>query len=171
MLEHHTTATASLASLGDPAAVALGGVKRAAATRLAYELGVSEAAQWPAARFDYLTRIHYSAENVPADGVFGEHEIDYVLVARESDEDQLTLKPNENEVECARYFDEKEVRELLAASERASTPESSSSSPPVPLVTPWFKMIAEKFLFHWWANLDDLAALRDHKNIHKFLSF
>lgn len=37
------------------------------------------------------------------------------------------------------------------------------------LITPWFKMIASKFLFKWWNCLKDLDSLKDTDTIHRML--
>ena len=34
-------------------------------------------------------------------------------------------------------------------------------------VTPWFKLICDKFLFTWWKQLDHLSPYMD-KEIHRF---
>lgn len=50
----------------------LAGVKRAAQRKLLHEVGV----QLDVSDFTFITRIHYLA---PSDGVWGEHEVDYIL--------------------------------------------------------------------------------------------
>ena len=35
------------------------------------------------------------------------------------------------------------------------------------LVTPWFKLIVEKFLIKWWDNLSDLKSVKDQATIHR----
>lgn len=37
------------------------------------------------------------------------------------------------------------------------------------LITPWFKLIAENFLYKWWDNLDNLKSQKDHDTIHKMI--
>jgi len=71
------------------------GVKRAAVRKLGQELGV-RAEEVPESGFDFLTRIHYEAGS---DGVWGEHEIDYILFTIAD----VTLEPNPNEVRDTRY--------------------------------------------------------------------
>jgi isopentenyl-diphosphate delta-isomerase len=36
------------------------------------------------------------------------------------------------------------------------------------IVTPWFRLICERFLFEWWENLDDLHLFKDTV-IHSFI--
>lgn len=130
------------------------GIKRAAIRRLNYELGI-ETKAISINQIDYLTRIQYRAENIPSDGVFGEHEIDYVLFLKGNFE----LDLNKNEVKDIKYVSKYELKELI---EEEKNPNSSI------LLTPWFKLICEKFLFNWWSNLKDLKSVKDYKTIHRF---
>ena len=34
-------------------------------------------------------------------------------------------------------------------------------------ITPWFKLVVEKFLATWWQNLNNLKPLYDHSTIHR----
>lgn len=36
------------------------------------------------------------------------------------------------------------------------------------LITPWFKLIVDNFLPHWWSNLASLHNCTDHNKIHKY---
>jgi len=63
----------------------------------------------PLESFEYLTRIHYRAANLPHDGVFGEHEIDYILFIRRD----VTLHPNSNEVRDYRYVTQEELKDMI----------------------------------------------------------
>jgi len=127
------------------------GVRRAAQRKLKHELGI-EPKQVPLDRFEYLTRIQYSSENVPADGKWGEHEIDYVLFIV-ADVDVL---PNENEVKSYRYVNKQQLQTFLDESKENGH-----------LVTPWFKLIADNLLFKWWENLGRLEQYKDHNRIHR----
>ncbi len=129
------------------------GVQQAARRRVQQELGIDTSALRPE-QFEYITRIQYHADNTPYDGVFGENEIDYCLVLR----GDFRLVPNLNEVKSVKYLGVKECREFLAEGERH---ESGV------LLTPWFRMICERFLFEWWERLEDLSSVKDHSNIHK----
>ncbi len=60
------------------------GIKAAAVRKLQHELGISPASL-PASSFKYLTRLHYCAADTQThgpDSPWGEHEVDYILVAR-----------------------------------------------------------------------------------------
>jgi isopentenyl-diphosphate delta-isomerase len=127
------------------------GVRRAAQRKLQHELGI-ESQQVPLDSFHYLTRIHYKSANVPDDKTWGEHEIDYILFIQRD----VTLRPNDNEVMDQRFVTRDQLKQLIAASKSDGT-----------LLTPWFKLIVDKFLWTWWDRLDNLAACMDHTTIHR----
>lgn len=131
------------------------GIKRAAKRRLVHELGIEPSKLNPNS-IEYITRIHYKADNVPLDGTFAEHEIDYVLFVRGDYE--LNLNPDE--VKAVKYLTRYQLQELLAQ-------EKDTNSGV--LLTPWFKLICEKFLFNWWDNLNNLKSIKDHTTIHRFV--
>ncbi|KAF4087792.1 hypothetical protein AMELA_G00074660 [Ameiurus melas] len=124
------------------------GVRRAAERRLQAELGIPTH-QVPPEEMTYLTRIHYKAES---DGVWGEHEIDYILFLQRD----VELQPDPNEVKSHRYVSKEELKELLEQAERGQV-----------LITPWFSLIANTFLFTWWDNLQNLKQFIDHERIHR----
>ncbi|CAD6994023.1 isopentenyl-diphosphate Delta-isomerase 1 [Ceratitis capitata] len=123
------------------------GIRRAAQRRLNYELGIPKDQVSPE-RFHYLTRIHYKDEG---DGVWGEHEIDYILFLQKD----VDLNPNENEVSEVRYIKRSEIDEIV----------NLFNAP----FTPWFKLILKHKLKVWWDNLDSLDKCVDTKNIIRFL--
>ena len=125
------------------------GIRKAAIRRLNYELGI-EKSQLKVNDIHYITRIQYRADNMPHDGVFGEHEIDYCLIVKGTFE----LKPNSNEVKAVKFVNEYELKEMI---------EDSSF-----LLTPWFRLIADKYLLSWWSKLDRLDSIKDHEKIHRF---
>jgi len=127
-------------------------VKRAARRRLNYELGLAESELADLSLLHFLTRIQYKARNVPDDGCFGEHEIDYVLFLK----GDFRLKPNKNEVKAIKYVNRAELAQMMA-----KKPDNSY------LVTPWFGLIYEKFLSNWWNNLHDLKSLQEVSKIHR----
>ena len=85
--------------------------------------------------------------------MWGEHEMDYVFFMQKA----VSLKPRENEVQDCWYASQTQVKELL----------QKASEDPNILVTPWFKIIANYFLFTWWANLNDLSRFENDKEIHR----
>ncbi|BGP25640.1 isopentenyl-diphosphate delta-isomerase [Rhodotorula toruloides] len=112
------------------------GVRRAAARKLAHELGIPHT--YPLDDFAYLTRIHYYA---PSDEIWAEHEIDYIFF--------LTLDPktdiNPNEVSDVKWVSKADLEEFF--------------KDPSSTFTPWFRLIAESFLYKWWDAL--LASRKD----------
>nr|CAG8621113.1 14754_t:CDS:2 [Entrophospora candida] len=78
------------------------GVLHAAQRKLEHELGI-KAEQVPLDKFKFLTRIHYLA---PSDDVWGEHEIDYILIIHAN----VDLNINPNEVKETKYFSKDELQ-------------------------------------------------------------
>ncbi|KAF8707861.1 Isopentenyldiphosphate isomerase, partial [Rhizoctonia solani] len=115
------------------------GVRVAASRKLEHELGIPRD-QTPVDGFQYLTRIHYLA---PSDGLWGEHEVDYILFMS----GDVTVTSNPNEIRDFKYVSK---QELIAMFED-----------PANAFTPWFKLIARDFLFGWWDEL--LARKKDGK--------
>lgn len=106
------------------------GVKRAAIRKLNHELGISEDAL-KESDFKFITKILYEAAS---DGVWGEHEVDHILLLKGN----FPLHINENEVESVKYLSMDELKTFVK--------EEDSS------LTPWFRLIAKKLLFEWWSN-------------------
>jgi hypothetical protein len=72
------------------------------------------------------------------------------------------------------YLPPEEVRQLFAralSEEGYTSPAASGSSSPAAVrVTPWARHIVQRFVFDWWEDLDDEAALAAHcdpKTIHR----
>ncbi|XP_077007989.1 isopentenyl-diphosphate Delta-isomerase 1 isoform X1 [Tamandua tetradactyla] len=124
------------------------GVRRAAQRRLKAELGIPME-EVPPEEINYVTRIHYKAQS---DGIWGEHEIDYILFVRKN----VTLDPDPNEIKSYCYVSKEELEELL---KKAAGGEIK--------ITPWFKIIAETFLFKWWDNLNHLNQFFEHEKIYR----
>ncbi|KAI9639488.1 NUDIX hydrolase domain-like protein [Dioszegia hungarica] len=108
------------------------GVRAAAIRKLPHELGIKPE-ELKAEDFTYLTRIHYLA---PSDGLWGEHEIDYILFCALD----VTLNLNPNEVSAAEYVSKDELEAMF------NDPSNS--------FTPWFRLIARDLLYPWW---DEMA--------------
>lgn len=130
------------------------GAKRAAIRKLGHELGVKEGSLG-IADLTFMTRVHYRAEN--GDGVWGEHEVDYVFVAQRD----VELRPEPNEVSDVRYVDQKELKELFAEADKSEGT----------LLTPWFQHIVNGFGWPWWDRLLEkgppgLEGLRDPHMVH-----
>lgn len=114
------------------------GVRVAATRKLEHELGIPRT-QTPIDQFQYLTRIHYLA---PSDGIWGEHEVDYILFMTAD----VTVNMNTNEIRDYKYVSKSELQAMF--------------DDPANTFTPWFKLIARDFLFGWW---DHLMSRRDDK--------
>eukprot|EP01097_Dermamoeba_algensis_P004776 TRINITY_DN3071_c0_g1_i1.p1 TRINITY_DN3071_c0_g1~~TRINITY_DN3071_c0_g1_i1.p1 ORF type:complete len:222 (+),score=30.49 TRINITY_DN3071_c0_g1_i1:80-745(+) len=119
------------------------GVKRAAQRKLEHELGIP-VGQVPIDDIQFITRIFYTAKS---DDVWGESEIDHILIAK----GHVTLAPSPDEVSETRWVSRDELFEII-------------KNQTLPL-TPWFKLIANRFLFEWWDQLDNLSSFVD-KQIH-----
>lgn len=146
-----------------PAHVAAGtvpGVKAAALRKLEHELGIAPGQLPPPERWRFLTRLHYCAADTDTWGPaaeWGEHEIDYILFVRH--EGQLALAPNPEEVEGVRYVTLEELRGMMAPSSGLSW-------------SPWFRIIADRFLGAWWADLAETIDTERHCDlgtVHKVL--
>lgn len=143
----------------DEAAVANGtvpGVKAAAVRKLLHELGV-DASEVPITKFKFLTRLHYWAADVVTHGPnspWGEHEIDYILFIQAD----VKLSLNKEEVEATKYVTLSELQAQMK-------PDSGM------LWSPWFRIIVEKFLIHWWNDLNITLTTNeftDYKTIYRF---
>jgi len=122
------------------------GIKRAAQRRLNFELGIPNSQVRPE-NFHYLTRIHYIDRG---DGVWGEHEIDYILFLQKD----VDIKPNPGEVSEIRWIKRQNLVPNIAA----------LNAP----LTPWFDLILKSGrLSLWWNNLNRLKKFEDYETIHK----
>jgi len=141
----------------DIAAGTVPGAKRAAVRKLHHELGI-DPAQLPLSSFKYLTRLHYCANDVESHGAessWGEHEIDYILLVQA----QVDLAPNADEVDDVRYVTPAELEAMMR-------PESGLRW------SPWFRIIAERFLPQWWADLPGALGSDRHvdaSTIHRIM--
>mmetsp|Transcript_22536 Transcript_22536/g.59890 ORF Transcript_22536/g.59890 Transcript_22536/m.59890 type:complete len:220 (-) Transcript_22536:599-1258(-) len=109
------------------------GVKRAAVRKLGHELGIKDG-EIALEDLAYMGRVWYKAE---ADGgVWGEHEMDYVLVAQK----EVHARPVENEVEEVRYLERAELMEWFENEEKVGIK-----------LTPWFKYIVGLMGDSWWS--------------------
>jgi isopentenyl-diphosphate delta-isomerase len=131
------------------------GARRAAQRKLEHELGIPPE-QVPIDKLQYLTRIHYLA---PSDGLWGEHEIDYIFFFK----GPVTLNLNPNEVKSVKYVSQEELKDLFRLAGRIVFNLEAGKVQ----ITPWFRLIVETFLFKWWDHLDNLASFKDQETIHR----
>ena len=132
------------------------GTKRAAIRKLGHELGIEPGAIG-LEDLHFLTRILYRAEC--DDGVWGEHELDYIFFAQKD----VHLNPYPNEIDEVRYVDQKELQGLYDAAD-----DSSSSV----RLTPWFRHVVDSFGWNWWKELlahgpQNLSKHADYATIHR----
>ncbi|BGP33160.1 isopentenyl-diphosphate delta-isomerase idi1 [Rhodotorula toruloides] len=114
------------------------GVRRAAARKLTHKLGIPHT--YPLDDFAYLTCIHYYAPSTrsgPSTRVF-----DYILFVTLDPKTDIIL----NGVSDVKWVSKADVEEFFEG------PLSST-------FTPWFRLIAESFLYKWWDAL--LASRKD----------
>lgn len=133
------------------------GIKSAARRRLLYEFGINVN---DINLFKYITRIQYKAINEPYDGVFGEHEIDYILFLKGN----YSINYNKNEIKAYKYIAMDDLKDILD-----KKPINNETFLNEWKFTPWFKMICNNQLFKWWLNLDKIDNFYDHKTIHKLI--
>mmetsp|Transcript_10895 Transcript_10895/g.16250 ORF Transcript_10895/g.16250 Transcript_10895/m.16250 type:complete len:308 (+) Transcript_10895:1-924(+) len=133
------------------------GVRRAACRKLEHELGITEEFIKPE-DIVFLTRILYKA---PSNGIWGEHEVDYILFAQKDIRD-IESKINKNEVGATEWVTQNDLRQILDSRTIGETNNV--------ILTPWFRLIVESgLLFNWWDNLEDImrtkvSPLPDEKN-------
>ena len=135
------------------------GAAAAAVRKLWHELGVQPGAVPPEA-FKLVARLHYCAPDADNAEPWGEHELDYVLLARVPSEEEeeekkkgggagkdptppapkpsFSLNPNPEEVREARWVTRAELQDMLRD--------------PALKWSPWFRIIVERWLLpEWWS--------------------
>eukprot|EP01035_Chromulina_nebulosa_P018819 gene18819-24591_t len=131
------------------------GVVSAAIRKLNHELGI-DVSTISRNQFKFLTRLHYWAADVVTHGPtspWGENEIDYILFIKTN----VEVIPNPEEVAAYKYVNLVELQSMM----------NNSSL----LWSPWFRILAENFLVHWWKDLDVTLTTDkfvDRNSIHRF---
>ena len=112
------------------------GIKNAAIRKLKHELGINTINKYD---IKYLTRLHYWAADIQThgkDSCWGENEIDYILfIVKDVDH---TI--NQEEIKETRYISCGDLVKMMDLQSGYSW-------------SPWFRIIADKFLPNWWSNL------------------
>lgn len=124
------------------------GAKRAAIRKLNHELGI-DTDTLGIQDFKFLTRLHYCARDDVTWGPeseWGEHEMDYILLCRANN---VGLKPNPEEVQATKYVTLEELEDMML-------PDNGL------LWSPWFRIIAERFLPGWWKDLESALTTDAH---------
>jgi len=117
------------------------GVARAAVRKLQHELGIKPGVLSPE-KFKFMGRVHYWAADTVTWGAgapWGEHEIDYLLIAQLDVGQVLELEPHQDEVMATQWVSAEQLQMQLADAAF--------------LWSPWFRVIARECLFPWWADL------------------
>eukprot|EP00586_Coscinodiscus_wailesii_P023636 CAMPEP_0172496916 /NCGR_PEP_ID=MMETSP1066-20121228/94685_1 /TAXON_ID=671091 /ORGANISM="Coscinodiscus wailesii, Strain CCMP2513" /LENGTH=264 /DNA_ID=CAMNT_0013269465 /DNA_START=45 /DNA_END=842 /DNA_ORIENTATION=- len=145
--------------IDDPSTILTGqttGVINGAIRKLEHELGIPPS-QLRADKFKFLTRFHYWAADTVThgpDAPWGEHEIDYVLFYL-CDKKELTVVPHPDEVDDVKWVS----REALVKEME------------VGLWSPWFRILANKWLLNeggWWEDLAKTMAMDPDESILRF---
>ncbi|KAF4529579.1 hypothetical protein B566_EDAN017626 [Ephemera danica] len=126
------------------------GARLAAQRRLGLELGVEPAAADPS-KMTFLTRVHYQAPSPAPQPVWGEHEVDYILILRGLEASDVV--PNSNEVADIHWLSREDMASFLSRNQGQ--------------LTPWFKLIANTLLPNWWQNLHRIDQVADPQTIHR----
>ncbi len=152
----NTCCSHPLADSGEEEERSAAGVVRAAQRKLAQELGIAPADILPA-DFTWVTRVHYAGVSAPSSeaALWGEHEIDWILLCKPSA--RAALAPNPNEVADVREFSQAELRAWMASggAER---------------VSPWFGVMERSgLLYSWWDAVlaDRVDTVLDRDTIHR----
>lgn len=128
------------------------GAVAAALRKLEHELGIPES-ELQATQFTFITRLLYCAADTDAvsgEGTgWGEHEMDYILFARAD----VSLNPNPEEVQDVKYVTPSELKAMMH-------PDSGLRW------SPWFRIIAENFLYKWWDDIDGVLTMGKHADWH-----
>lgn len=115
------------------------GVKNAARRKLEHELGIPPE-DVPLESFTWLTRVHYVGASIPKDGsepLWGEHEIDWILMCKPARMPRINI--NTNEIEQIKMFTQPELRAWM------STLHTRGEE-----VSPWFGVMEKSLLYRWW---------------------
>lgn len=88
------------------------GAITAARRKMEQELGIPPE-DVPPDSFRFVSRVHYKARS---DAVWGEHEIDYILLCQPPGD--VRVKPNANEVQNTGWFTPEELRTFVNQSEK-----------------------------------------------------
>ena len=123
------------------------GAIAAAQRKLEHELGIPSGTV-PDPAFRFVTRLHYCAPDTDTHGPaspWGEHEVDYILLARvDGAEATLPLAPHPEEVDATRWVSQSDLDAMMAPSTGLKW-------------SPWFRIIAGTWLRGWWGDLEGVV--------------
>jgi len=120
------------------------GIKSAAVRKVRHELGI-DPSYVRQSEIQFLTRFHYWAADTVTYGrdatPWGEHEIDYILFYRTSEDDgDVPVDPNPEEVSEYKFVTSDELKSMMARRDL--------------LWSPWFRGIMDRGGWDWWADLE-----------------
>lgn len=98
----------------------------------------------------YLYFLCYTRLLIVGNGLYGEHEIDYVLFMQQD----VKLNPNPQEVSEISFIPRKEFDDFVPTLTGAWTP--------------WFALILKHRLKFWWDRLDNLEEIKQQQKILRF---
>lgn len=105
--------------------------------------------------YKYMGRVHYWAADCVTHGAhapWGEHEIDYLVLARVPKGMVLTMVPNPEEVMATAWVSSTELKERMRTGRWS----------------PWFRVICSELLFAWWVDLDRAWRHKPERAIRRF---
>ncbi|KAJ8714094.1 hypothetical protein PYW08_007714 [Mythimna loreyi] len=123
-------------------------VTTAAIRRLNQELGIPEN-HLNREDFTFISRFIYED---PGDGIWGEYELDHVLILKSD----APVNPDPNEIDDVKYIPRNKMDSFI---ETLKDP-----------VTPWFKLIHHHMLSYWWDNLHRLNEIAEPELIQSFVN-
>jgi len=141
------------------------GTIQAARRKIEQELGISQRVL-PNSDFHFVTKVHYKAPLPGDDPLWGEHEIDYILLIQHSQADiEAALELNPNEVVDVKWISQQACRDFVAngihqSSEELETPKDE-------LISPWFAAIERDLLHGWWDQLKSGESIIRDDQIHR----
>ena len=120
------------------------GVKRAASKRLSAELGI---ASTEPTSFAYKKKILY--RKLSPSGIFGESEVDYILLNKMNEKEKSLITPNPDEVEQHEWIAPGPVGNRTSNLVNFLESERARGFPP----TPWFDLMVTEptCLESWWS--------------------
>ena len=134
------------------------GIKYATKRKLLHELGIRENAI-PIESIKYITRIQYCAKDeitYGKDAIWGEHEIDYIMFVKVNSD--ILITPNPEEVCDYKWVNMSVFNDMIS-------PESGL------IWSPWFRIVADKLLLTWWADLKKVLETEDYTNYTNIIRF
>jgi len=137
------------------------GCIQAAQRKLQHELGLTPL---PKDAFTFVTKVHYKAPLPGSNPRWGEHEMDYILLAQApQDLIEQSLSLNPGEVEQILWVDQEACRAFVDAAGDPMRPDER----PGEWLSPWFAAIERTLLHPWWDKLRKGETVPGDGKIHR----